>query len=224
MLLKDKIAVITGGTQGIGAGIAEEFERQGAICEVFDYTTCDVTDFEACEKKVKEILEKHGRIDILVNNAGITRDKLMLKMTNEDFAAVINVNLTGAFNMTKSVLPSMLKARAGRIINISSVMGIAGNAGQANYAASKAGLIGFTKSVAKEVGARGITSNAIAPGYIRTAMTDGLPDSVKEEFLKSVDLKRMGEAEDVANAAVFFASEMASYVTGQVLVVDGGLI
>jgi 3-oxoacyl-[acyl-carrier protein] reductase len=224
MLLKDKVAIITGGTQGIGAGIADEFKKQGAICEVFDYTTCDVTDFEACEKLVNEIMEKHGKIDILVNNAGITRDKLMLKMSPEDFEAVINVNLTGTFNMTKCILPSMLKARAGRIINISSVMGIAGNAGQANYSASKAGIIGFTKSIAKEVGARGITSNAIAPGFIKTAMTEELPDSVKEEFLKSVDLKRMGETEDVANAAVFLASEMASYITGQVLVVDGGLI
>ncbi|MDR1101314.1 MAG: beta-ketoacyl-ACP reductase [Clostridiales bacterium] len=223
-MLKEKIAIVTGGASGIGAEIVKVFEAQGASVEVCSIPDCDVSKFDDCQKFVENILNKHGRIDILVNNAGITRDSLMLKMTEDDFKSVIDVNLGGTFNMTKNVLPAMLKTRQGRIINMASVMGVVGNAGQANYSASKAGIIGFTKSVAKEAGSRGITSNAIAPGFIGTAMTQKLPEKVREEYVKRVSLRREGTPNDVANAALFLASDMGSYVTGQVIVVDGGLI
>jgi len=173
---------------------------------------------------VKEIIEKCERIDVLVNNAGITKDMLLMRMKKEDFETVIDVNLVGTFNVTKNVISYMMKARIGRIINISSVVGIAGNAGQTNYSASKAGIIGFTKSLAKEVASRNILVNAVAPGFIETKMTDVLKDEVKEEISKTIPLKRMGSPEDVANVVEFLASDKSSYITGQVLHVDGGML
>lgn len=184
----------------------------------------DVSNYEDCERCVKEIIAEFGQIEILVNNAGITRDTLLMRMKKEDFEQVINVNLVGTFNVTKNVIPYMLKARSGRIVNISSVVGISGNAGQTNYAASKAGIIGFTKSLAKEVASRGILVNAVAPGFIQTQMTEVLKDEIKEEIAKTIPLKRMGTAQDVANVVNFLTSEDSSYVTGQVLHVDGGML
>ena len=183
----------------------------------------DVANYEDVSAMVSKTKEEFGSIDILVNNAGITKDNLMLKMTEADFEQVIDTNLKGAFLFTKDVSKIMLKQRSGRIINISSVVGVFGNAGQVNYAASKAGLIGMTKSVAKELASRGITSNAIAPGFIETDMTAALNDSVAEEMLKAIPLKRMGTGDDIANAVVFLASDYASYITGQVICVDGGM-
>lgn len=184
----------------------------------------DVSDFNATENMVKEIIEEFGRIDVLVNNAGITKDVLLARMKKEDFEDVINVNLVGTFNVTKNVISYMMKQREGRIINISSVVGISGNAGQTNYSASKAGIIGFTKSLAKEVGSRNIAVNAVAPGFIETQMTDSLKDEVKEEIAKSIPLKRMGTVKDVANVVKFLASDDSSYITGQVFNVDGGML
>ncbi len=173
---------------------------------------------------IKEVIEKFGRIDVLVNNAGITKDTLLMKMTKEDFEQVINVNLVGTFNMSKNVIQYMMKQRNGRIINISSVVGISGNAGQTNYAASKAGIIGFTKSLAKEVASRNILVNAVAPGFIETDMTDVLKDEVKDAIGKQIPLKRMGTPEDVANVVSFLASEKSNYITGQVINIDGGML
>lgn len=173
---------------------------------------------------IKEIIDEFGRLDVLVNNAGITKDMLIMRMKKEDFESVINVNLIGTFNVTKNVVPYMMKQRFGRIINMASVVGISGNAGQSNYAASKAGIIGFTKSLAKELGSRNIAVNAVAPGYIQTAMTDVLPDKVKEGILSSVPLGRLGETKDVANLVKFLASPESSYITGQVIHVDGGML
>lgn len=184
----------------------------------------DVSNFEDAKNMVEKIIEKFGKIDILVNNAGITRDMLIMRMKKEDFEAVINVNLIGTFNVTKNVIPYMMKQRSGKIINLSSVVGISGNAGQANYSASKAGIIGFTKSLAKELGSRNILVNAVAPGFIQTDMTDVLKDEVKEEISKNIPLKRMGTVQDVANVIKFLASEDSSYITGQVINIDGGML
>ena len=241
-----KVAFITGGTRGIGKQIAiklakngfdialnyrkendelkntkNEIEESGAKCLAVQG---DVTSFEDSERMVKEIFDHYERIDVLVNNAGITKDNLFVRMKKEDFEDVINVNLIGTFNVTKNIVPIMMKQKTGRIINISSVVGISGNAGQANYAAAKAGIIGFTKSLAKELGSRNILVNAIAPGFIETQMTDVLKDSIKEEISKSIPLKRMGKTEDIANLANFLASDESSYITGQVINVDGGML
>ncbi len=241
-----KTALITGATRGIGRQIAitlaqagydiainyrkeneelkntkQEIEQTGAKCLSLQG---DVSNYEDCEKIAKQIIEEYGKIDVLVNNAGITKDTLLMRMKKEDFEDVINVNLVGTYNMTKNIIPYMMKNRTGRIINISSVVGISGNAGQANYAASKAGIIGFTKSLAKEVGSRNILVNSIAPGFIETAMTDVLKEEIKEEIAKTIPLKRMGQAQDVANVVKFLASEESSYITGQVIHVDGGML
>ena len=242
----DKVAFVTGGTRGIGKQIAInlakagydiainyrnenealretqiEIERQGAKC--FSVRG-DVSVFEDCEKMVKDIINEFGKIDVLVNNAGITRDMLILRMKEKDFSDVINVNLIGTFNVTKNVVPYMAKKRNGRIINISSVVGISGNAGQTNYSSSKAGIIGFTKSLAKELGSRNILVNAVAPGFIKTQMTDVLKNEVKEEISKNIPLKRIGNAEDVANVVEFLSSDKSSYITGKVINVDGGML
>lgn len=242
----NKTALITGGTRGIGKQIALTLAENGYDIAI-NYRTendalketkklveeygvkClavkgDVSNYEECERFVKEIIDEYGKIDVLVNNAGITRDTLLMRMKKEDFEEVINTNLVGTFNVTKNVISYMIKARFGRIINISSVVGIAGNAGQTNYSASKAGMIGFTKSLAKEVASRGILVNAVAPGFIETDMTDVLKDDVKEEIAKTIPLKRMGTTKDVANVVKFLASEESSYITGQVINVDGGMI
>ncbi len=244
--MEKKVALITGATRGIGKQIAIKLAK-GGYNIALNYRTenedlnltkaqiedlnvkClavkgDVSNFEDCENVVKTIIEDFGQIDVLVNNAGITKDMLLMRMKKEDFEQVINVNLVGTFNMTKNVINYMLKARSGRIINISSVVGISGNAGQTNYAASKAGIIGFTKSLAKEVASRNVLVNAVAPGFIQTNMTDVLKDELKEEIAKNIPLNRMGTAEDVANVVKFLASEDSSYITGQVINVDGGML
>lgn len=241
-----KVAFITGGTRGIGKQIAITLAKEGYDIAV-NYRTenedllntkneieklnvqCfavqgDVSDFDSTEKMIKDIIEKFGRIDVLVNNAGITKDMLLMRMKKEDFEAVIDVNLVGTFNVTKNTIPYMMKQKSGRIINLSSVVGISGNAGQTNYSASKAGIIGFTKSLAKEVGSRNILVNAVAPGFIQTQMTDVLKDEVKEEISKTIPLRRLGNTEDVANVVKFLASEDSSYITGQIINVDGGML
>lgn len=241
-----KVALITGATRGIGRQIAITLAKEGYDIALNyrkeneelesvkkqieeNKVEClvvkgDVSNFEDCEEVVKQTIEKFGKVDVLVNNAGITKDMLLMRMKKEDFEQVIDVNLIGTFNMTKNVIQSMLKARSGRIINISSVVGVAGNAGQTNYSASKAGIIGFTKSLAKEVASRGILVNAVAPGFIETSMTEVLKEDVKEEIAKSIPLKRMGTSQDVANVVKFLTSEDSSYITGQVLHVDGGML
>lgn len=242
-----KVAFITGGSRGIGKEIARKFaenEYNIVVNYVSDKTDVaklekelnqngnvevlcvkgDVTDFSTCEQMVKNAIEKFGEIDVLVNNAGITKDNLLMRMKEEDFDKVINVNLKGTFNMTKNVISYMMKQRNGRIVNISSVVGVSGNSGQANYSASKAGIIGFTKSVAKELASRNILSNAVAPGFIETDMTDVLSDTVKESINSQIPLRKMGKAEQVANAVYFLGSEENTYITGQVLNVDGGMI
>ena len=242
----NKVAFITGATRGIGKQIAITLAKNG--CDIaINYRTqneelettkkeieelnvkCftvqgDVSSFEDCEKMIKEIIEEFGKIDILVNNAGITKDTLLMRMKPEDFETVIDVNLVGTFNVTKNVIPYMLKQKNGRIINISSVVGISGNAGQTNYSASKAGIIGFTKSLAKEVASRNILVNAVAPGFIETKMTEILKDDVKEEINKTIPLKRIGTPQDVANVVKFLSSEDSSYITGQIIKVDGGML
>ena len=241
-----KVALITGGTRGIGKEIAITLAKEGYDIAV-NYrkenedlidtknkieeknVKClavqgDISNFEDTEKMIKEVIQEFGKIDVLVNNAGITKDMLLMRMKKDDFESVINVNLGGTFNMCKNVIPYMMKARSGRIINLSSVVGIAGNAGQTNYSASKAGIIGFTKSLAKEVASRNILVNAIAPGFIETSMTDVLKDEVKEEILKTIPLRRMGSTKDVANLVKFLASDESSYITGQVICVDGGML
>lgn len=242
----NKVVLITGATRGIGKQIAITFAKEGydiAINyrkenEELENTRkeieeigvkClaiqgDVSCFEDCERFVKEIINEYGKIDVLVNNAGITKDTLLMRMKKEDFESVIDVNLVGTFNVTKNVIPYMMKARCGRIINISSVVGVSGNAGQTNYSASKAGIIGFTKSLAKEIASRNILVNAVAPGFIETNMTDVLKDEVKEAISKQIPLNRMGKAEDVANVVKFLASEDSSYITGQVINIDGGMV
>ena len=184
----------------------------------------DVSNFDDAQNMVEEIINQFENIDVLVNNAGITKDMLIMRMKKEDFEQVIDVNLVGTFNITKNVVPYMMKKRDGRIINISSVVGISGNAGQTNYSASKAGIIGFTKSLAKEIGSRNILVNAVAPGFIKTEMTESLPEEVKENINKSVPIKRMGNVRDVANVVKFLASEDSSYITGQVINIDGGML
>ena len=242
----DKVAMITGATRGIGKQIALTLANEGYNI-VLNYRTendelfqakneiesknvnCltvqgDVTNFEDCKQMIERAINEFGKIDVLINNAGITKDMLLARMKEEDFKQVIDVNLVGTFNMTKNVISYMMKARSGRIINISSVVGIAGNAGQTNYSASKAGIIGFTKSLAKEVASRNILVNAVAPGFIETNMTDVLKQEVKDEIAKNIPLKRMGTPKDVANVVKFLASEDSSYITGQVISVDGGMI
>lgn len=245
-MLTGKVAVVTGAGRGIGKAIALRLADEGAsivvnyrssekeakelveeIREKGGTAECvqgDVSFLEDAEKVIKFAAEKFGRLDILINNAGITRDTLLLRMKEEDFDKVLQVNLKGVFNCTKHASAIMLKQKSGRIINISSVVGIIGNAGQANYAAAKAGIIGFTKSIAKEIGARGITVNAIAPGFITTDMTDVLSDKIKEKLIENVPLKKLGSPEDIANCAAFLVSDNASYITGQVINVDGGMV
>ena len=241
-----KVALITGATRGIGKQIAITLAKEGYDIAI-NYRTenddlkstkeeveknnvkClavkgDVAVFEDCEKFVEDVIKEFGSIDVLVNNAGITRDTLLMRMKKEDFESVIDTNLVGTFNVTKNVISHMLKARSGRIINISSVVGVSGNAGQTNYAASKAGIIGFTKSLAKEVASRNILVNAVAPGFIETGMTDVLKDEIKQDIEKNIPLKRIGTPQDVANVVKFLASEDSSYITGQVLHVDGGML
>jgi len=243
-MLEGRVSIVTGGARGIGKAIAMELADAGSDIVIFDvldegvdtareiekkgrkagFYKVDITDLDAVNSVVEKVLEEFGRIDILVNNAGITRDTLLMRMEEADFDLVIKVNLKGTFNCTKAVLKPMMKARWGRIINISSIIGLMGNAGQANYAASKAGIIGFTKSVAKELGKRNITVNAVAPGFIRTPMTERLSDEVKEGYFKLIPLGRFGEPEDVAKVVRFLASDDAGYITGQVIQVDGGLL
>lgn len=244
MQFNQHVVLVTGSTRGIGKAIAAAFAQEGAMVLIMgrnaglveetvksivaaggqaDGYVCDVTDGNQMLETVNKILDKHNRIDILINNAGVTRDNLLLRMSENDWNEVINTNLKGVFVTTKIVSKAMLRAKKGKIINIASIIGITGNAGQANYAASKAGIIGFSKSVAKELASRGITSNVIAPGYIRTDMTDQLGDKVKDEVLKNIPLGRLGEVSDVAGACLFLASKAADYITGQTIVVDGGL-
>ena len=244
-MLKGKIAVITGGSRGIGRAIALKMAESGASVAVIyagrqeaaedvcrtarelgvraECYQCDVSDFEKSKETVKQIIDTFGGIDILVNNAGITIDKLILQMTEKDFEKVIDINLKGAFLMIKHVYSHFIKKRAGRIVNIASVSGIMGNAGQANYSSAKAGMIGLTKTVAKELAGRNVTCNAIAPGFIETDMTDGLSPLMKEQAINTIPLKRMGKPSDVANLAVFLASDLAGYITGEVIKIDGGL-
>ena len=229
MNLTGKVTLVTGASRGIGRQIALTLAGYGATVIVTanggmaESMQCSVSDFEKSKEMIDGIVKKYGRLDILVNNAGITKDNLIMKMSEDDFDAVIATNLKGAFNCIKHVSRQMLKQRGGRIINISSVSGVMGNAGQANYCASKAGIIGLTKSVARELGSRGITSNAVAPGFIRTEMTDVLPEDVKKAMGEQIPLKHFGETKDIAEAVAFLASDEAAYITGQVLHVDGGM-
>ncbi|WKY46490.1 3-oxoacyl-[acyl-carrier-protein] reductase [Eubacteriaceae bacterium ES3] len=244
-MLKNKTALITGAARGIGKGIALKMAENGANIalvyrgsedkakETCDELTalgveakiyqCDVADFDATKKLVAQVVSDFGTFEILVNNAGITRDKLLLIMKEDDFDAVINTNLKGAFNMTKHAGAHLLKKRKGSIINISSISGMMGNIGQCNYAAAKAGLIGLTKSSAKEMAMRGVTCNAIAPGFIKTDMTDALKPEMLEEILKNIPLSRFGSIEDIANMCVYLGSDLAGYITGEVIKIDGGL-
>lgn len=242
-MLEGKIAVITGATRGIGKAIVEVFLKNNASVALISRSQTvltyaeelqnkglnaigyqlDVSDFQNCHIIGEKIIEHFGKVDILVNNAGITRDSLFLRMTERDWDEVINVNLKSVFNMTKALLPQMIRQRSGNIINMSSVVGLSGNAGQANYSASKAGIIGFTKSLAKELGTRNIRCNAIAPGFIETDMTKSLPESLINQWISTVPLRRIGEVEDVAKVALFLASDMSSYITGQVINVCGGM-
>ena len=245
MNLTGKNALVTGGSRGIGKAVCLELARQGANVAV-NYAgraqaaeevaaacrelgveafavQADVADAAAVDAMVKEVAARFGRVDILVNNAGITRDKLALQMKEEDFDAVLDTNLKGAFLCMKAVYRPMMKQRYGRIINLSSVVGLRGNAGQANYAASKAGLIGMSKSIAKELASRGVTVNLVAPGFIDTEMTAVLPEAARDALLKSIPMARLGQPEDVARAVAFFAAEESGYITGQVLCVDGGM-
>jgi len=243
--LTNKVAIITGASQGIGKGMAETFAKAGAhvacvsrnkdnLKSVADsliknggaasFYTCDVSSLDAFQNTIKEIAENHGSVDILVNNAGVCKDKLIMRMSEDDWNKVININLNGAFNGIKAVSQIMIKQRAGRIISISSIVGLIGNPGQANYAASKAGLIGLSKSAAKELAPRGITVNAIAPGYIATDMTDQITDQAKESLITKIPLGRIGSPSDIAASALFLASDEAGYITGQTLTVDGGMV
>ncbi len=244
MRFKDNVVIVTGSSRGIGKNIAEAFAREGAAVMIIarnadaaigvsdalnreGYTSdafpCDVSNLKNVKETVNKILDKYKRVDILINNAGITKDNLLLRMSEEQWDDVMSVNLRGVFNFTKTVSKAMLKARKGRIINIASIIGITGNTGQANYAASKAGMIGFTKSVARELASRGITANTIAPGYIETEMTGQIKDTTREEILNRIPLKRLGTAKDVSGVCLFLACEEADYITGQTIIVDGGM-
>lgn len=245
-LLQNKVALVTGASRGIGREIAKKFAEQGANV-AFTYLSSiekgqaleaelaaygikakgyrsDASDFAAAEQLVVDIVADFGTLDILVNNAGITRDTLLMRMSEEQWDEVLRVNLKSVFNLTKAATKPMMRAKSGSIINMTSVVGLMGNAGQANYSASKAGIIGFTKSIAKELGSRNIRSNAIAPGFIETEMTGELNEKALEDWLKNIPLKRAGQGEDVANACVFLASDMSKYITGQTLQVDGGML
>ena len=244
MRLTGKVALVTGGARGIGRAIVEKLLDNGCkvvIADVLDdagkqtvtelsgrgdvaFVHCDVTSGANAQTAVDHAVAEFGTLDILVNNAGITKDTLLIRMTESDWDRVLTINLKGAFLMTQAASRVMMKARSGRIVNISSVVGLMGNAGQGNYAASKAGLIGFTKSIAKELAGRNVTVNAVAPGYISTEMTESLPEAAKQAFLANIPLKRAGLPEDVANAVLFFAADESSYITGQVLPVCGGLL
>ena len=243
--LKIKVALVTGAGRGIGKEIAKTLASCGAFVivnynsspEAAEQTVkeiikhggmaapvqCDVSDFDACGKMMEMIINNYGHLDILVNNAGVTRDGLIMKMSEEDFDRVLDTNLKGAFHTIRHASRYFLKQKSGKIINISSVSGVMGNAGQANYSASKAGVIGLTKSVARELASRGITCNAVAPGFIETEMTDVLPEDVKENLLASIPLKRMGQTKDIAETVAFLASDKAAYITGQTICVDGGM-
>lgn len=248
MLLKDRVAIVTGGGRGIGKAIALEYAKQGANV-VINYRSdsskasadqtaktiegmgvkalvvkADISVFEQCKELVDAAVKEFGKLDILVNNAGITNDKLILRMTDADFSSVIDINLKGAFNMIKHAVKPLMKSGKGRVINIASIIGKIGNAGQANYAAAKAGMFGLTKSVAKEFASRQMTANSICPGFIKTDMTDKLPEEVIEKYKAGIPLGRLGEAQDIANTAVFLASDLASYITGQEIIVDGGMV
>lgn len=243
-LLKDQVALITGGTAGIGKEIAIKFAEQGAKVVIFGtnadrgnevvntisakggsafFYSVDVSQTSSVDEAIKKILEQHGHVDVLVNNAGITRDQLLMKMTEEEWDAVFNVNVKSCYNTAKALIRAMMKARKGKIINMSSVVGLTGNAGQVNYAASKAAIIGFTKALAKEVASRNICVNCIAPGFIETNMTNALTDNQKSDILKEIPMGRMGTTAEIANAALYLASMLSDYVTGQVLTVDGGM-
>ncbi len=244
-MLTDKIALVTGASRGIGAAIAKAFAKEGAAV-IINYNgsgekaqavadeiilnggaaeiyQCSVADFDACRQMIETLVKKYGRIDILVNNAGITKDGLLMKMSEEDFDSVIDINLKGAFHTIRHMSRYFLKQRSGKIINISSVSGILGNAGQANYSASKAGVIGLTKSTARELASRGIQVNAIAPGFVETDMTDAMPAEAKERMTDAIPLKRIGKPEEIADLAVFLASAKSDYITGQVIAADGGM-
>ncbi|MBN2891417.1 MAG: 3-oxoacyl-[acyl-carrier-protein] reductase [Bacteroidales bacterium] len=244
-LLENKVAIITGAARGIGLSIAETFAQNGAILALTDVAfgeeteefvknyiakggkvklyKSDASSFDSCNNTVEEVVADFGRVDVLINNAGITRDSLLMRMNEDQWDLVLKVNLKSVFNMTKAVLKPMMKQRNGSIVNMSSVVGVSGNAGQSNYSASKAGMIGFTKSIAKELGSRNIRSNAIAPGFIDTKMTEQLPADVREEWIKTIPLRRGGKPEDVANTALFLASDLSSYVSGQVINVCGAM-
>lgn len=245
-LLENKTALITGATRGIGKGIAKVFAEHGANV-AFTYSSSvdaanalekelqskgvkakgyqsNAAKFDAAQELAKNVLDEFGAIDILINNAGITKDNLLMRISEDDFDKVIEVNLKSVFNLTKAVIRTMMKQRSGSIINMSSVVGVKGNAGQSNYAASKAGIIGFSKSVALELGSRNIRSNVIAPGFIETEMTEALPEETVKTWREAIPLKRGGTPEDIANACVFLASDMSSYITGQTLSVDGGML
>lgn len=244
-MLSGKVALVTGASRGIGSAIAKKLGSLGATV-IVNYSGSkekaeetvqaiveaggaaeamqfNVADFSSCEEAAKDVLAKHGRLDILVNNAGITRDGLLMRMSEEDYDKVLDTNLKGAFNMIRQFSKSFLKQRSGRIINISSVSGVMGNAGQANYAASKAGLIGLTKSVARELASRGVCVNAVAPGFIATDMTANMPESAKEGMTGMIPMGRMGTPEDIAEMVAFLAGDKAGYITGQVFCVDGGM-
>lgn len=236
---KEKVVLITGGSRGIGKAIAESFAESGATVivtyknaideEYFNskdikHFKCDVADEKSVQEMVDVIVKEHAKIDVLVNNAGITKDGLLMRMSGEDWDAVIDTNLKGVFNMTKAVTRGMMSKRYGKVVNITSISGVMGNPGQANYSASKAGVIGFTKAVAKELASRNININAIAPGFIETEMTDKLTEDVKQSYLNSIPLKRFGSGNDIANVVKFLASDEAGYITGQTIIVDGGIV
>ena len=245
MRLKDKVALVTGGARGIGQAIAMTFAKEGADIVVADVNLeiaektaseieglgrkalaleMDVTNYDLVEEGINKILDKMGKVDILVNNAGITKDNLVLRMSQAEWDAVINVNLKGTFNCIKAVSRPMVKQRSGRIISIASIIGLMGNPGQANYAASKAGIIALTKTIAKELASRNINANAVAPGFIQTEMTAKLPEDIKKKMLEAIPLAKLGTPQDVANLCLFLASDESSYITGQVITIDGGMV
>lgn len=245
-LLENKVALVTGASRGIGREIAKKFAEQGANV-AFTYLSSvekgraleaelqaygivakgyrsDASDYNAADQLITDVVADFGKLDILVNNAGVTRDTLLMRMSEEQWDDVLRINLKSVFNLTKAATKPMMRAKSGSIINITSVVGLMGNAGQANYSASKAGILGFTKSVGKELGSRNIRSNAIAPGFIETEMTGELNEAQLQDWLKNIPLKRAGKGEDIANACVFLGSDMSKYITGQTLVVDGGML